>query len=163
MIIAAEIIILFGGIFLYQYFLIKNNQSAVSVVSQNTYVNKEYRFSIVLTDSWQGYSVVEKGWQGRVVDTGEQKYSGPLIIIKNPQTTAKQDYQDIPIMVFTHDVWKLVNGPNATVAVSAAPIGPAKIGENAKYVFATPPRWYGFTDAVGFDEAVNIVKTFKAF
>jgi hypothetical protein len=66
-------------------------------------------------------------------------------------------------MVFTHDQWNMVSGPNPTVAVSAAPIGPEKIGENAKYVFATPPRWYGFTDAIGFQEAVNIVKTFKAY
>ena len=66
-------------------------------------------------------------------------------------------------MVFTPDVWQMVSGNNPTVAISAAPIGPEEVGQNSKYVFATPPRWYGFTGAVGFQEAVNIVKTFKAF
>ena len=37
------------------------------------------------------------------------------------------------------------------------------IGQNTTSVFATPPRWYGFTDAVGFQEAVDAVKTLKAF
>ncbi|MCX6722630.1 MAG: hypothetical protein NT094_01005 [Candidatus Staskawiczbacteria bacterium] len=63
-------------------------------------------------------------------------------------------------MIFTPDVWQLVQ--EEKIGVSAAPIPPAKIGENEKYIFATPPRWYGFTDDVGFQEAVDIVKTFSA-
>ena len=67
-------------------------------------------------------------------------------------------------MVVTPDIWKLMAGDKMPqIAVSAAPIGPGKIGQNQKYIFATPPRWYGFTDALGGSEAANIVKTFKAF
>jgi hypothetical protein len=64
-------------------------------------------------------------------------------------------------MVFTPSQWSLITSEK--LAVSAAPIGPSQIGQNAKYIFATPPRWYGFTDAVGWQEAVDIVKTFKTF
>jgi len=131
------------------------------------YKNTEFGFELAFPLTWKGYSVEIQTWQGWKIDgSGTGKvgdYSGPLVFIKNPQTTASQRWQDIPIMVFTPEVWAMVSGNNPTVAVSAAPIGPAKIGENAKYIFATPPRWYGFTDAIGFEEAVNIVKTFKTF
>ena len=125
------------------------------------YKNDEYGFSITLTDSWKSYTVEKQDWQGWVIDSGEQKYSGVKLVIKNPNTTLQQAWQDIPIMIFTHDIWELVS--EEKVSVSAAPIGPAKIGENSKYVFATPPRWYGFTDAIGWEDAVEIVKTFKTF
>lgn len=128
-----------------------------------TYINDEYGFELILPESWKGYTTEKQIWEGRIVDTGEQKYSGPIVLIKNPKTTLEQMWQDIPIMVFTPDVWNMVSGPQATVAVSAAPIGPEKIGENKKYIFATPPRWYGFTDAIGWEEAVEIVKTFKPY
>ena len=135
--------------------------TAETKVIQETYRNNELGFEIVLPGSWKDYSIVKKSWDGTVIDSGERKYSGLEIVIKNPKTTSQQLWQDIPIMVFTHDVWNLVS--EEKVAVSAAPIGPAKIGDNAKYVFATPPRWYGFTDAIGYEEAVEIVKTFKTF
>jgi hypothetical protein len=167
--ISIEIIILFGGVFTYQYFAIQKYQKInyIEAINQTTigenYVNNEYGFRMIFPDSWKGYSVVVQNWDGHAIDNYQQTYSGPLLIIKNPKTTSQQVWQDIPIMVFTPDVWNMVDGENPTVAVSAAPIGPAKIGENSKYVFATPPRWYGFTDAVGWQEAVDIAKTFKAF
>jgi hypothetical protein len=131
--------------------------------SWKTYKNNEYGFEVNFPDSWKGYTVENGVWQGQKVDgSGEVGvYKGTLIIIKNPQSTQEQKWQNIPIMVFTKDVWQLVQSEK--VAVSAAPIPPEKIGENAKYIFATPPRWYGFTDDVGYQEAVEIVKTFKAF
>lgn len=126
--------------------------------------NKTYGFSMKFPNSWKGFYVEKSTWQGQKIDGGKVgEYKGVQLIFKNPQTTAEQLWQDIPIMIFTPEVWALVSGENPTVAVSAAPIGPEKIGENAKYVFATPPRWYGFTDAQGWQEAVDIVKTFKAF
>jgi len=127
------------------------------------YKNNEYGFTMVFPDSWKGYTIEKSTWQGwRNDGLGEiRNYSDIKLIFKNPQTTVKEQWQDIPIMVFTSDVWQLVS--EGKISVSAAPIGPAKIGENSKYIFATPPRWYGFTDAIGFREAVDIVKTFKAF
>jgi len=130
-------------------------------ITENIYQNDEYGFRLTFPETWQGYTVQNQTWEGRLVDTGEIKYSGPEILFKNPQTTAQQNYQDIPIMIFTKEQWQLVL--EETLAVSAAPIGPAKVGENAKYVFATPPRWYGFTDAIGWQEAIDIVRTFQTF
>ena len=128
------------------------------------YENKTYGFSMKFPNSWKGFYVEKSTWQGQKID-GEKvgDYKGVELIFKNPQTTEKQQYQDIPIMVFIPDVWQLVSGSNPTITISATPIGPEKIGENEKYIFATPPRWYGFTDAVGYKEALEILKTFKAF
>ena len=64
-------------------------------------------------------------------------------------------------MVFTHDEWPLVN--RQKIGVSAAPISPSKLGENAKFVFALPPRWIGFVDTLGQDEAAKVPETFRAF
>ena len=135
----------------------------ISVNDWKNYINNEYGFSINFPDSWKGYSVVKSTWTGHLINNYATTYTGVEIIIKNPQTTASQTWQDIPIMVFTPDVWVMVSGNNPTVAVSAAPIGPGEIGENKNFVFATPPRWYGFTDNQGWQEAVDIVKTFKGF
>ena len=136
--------------------------ACVSTIWKN-YRNSEFGFQITFPDSWKGYTALKQQWQGYATGDSKKKYSGVLILIKNPQTTSSQKWQDIPIMVFTPELWGMVSGPNAVIAVSAAPIGPEKIGENAKYIFATPPRWYGFTDDMGWQEAVNIVKTFRAF
>lgn len=176
LILIFAIIILFGGAFTFQYLALQrlqvlmaqaqqvsNIQKANQTAGWQIYTNNEYGFEIKFPNSWKGYSVVVQNWEGHLINNYQQTYSGPQIIFKNPQTTPTQPWQDIPVMVFTPDVWKMVNGPDATVAVSAAPIGPEKIGENSKYIFATPPRWYGFTDAIGYQEAVQIVKTFKAF
>ena len=166
-IITISAIVFLGGAFTYQYFVLQeirkmNNAESINLASNfETYTNSEYGFKIDLPASWQGYSIMEGNWEGRALDTGDQKYSGVEILIKNLKTTPQQAWQDIPIMVFTHDIWNLV--AEEKIAVSAAPIGPAKIGENIKYVFATPPRWYGFTDAIGWQDAVEAVKTFKAF
>ncbi len=53
-------------------------------------------------------------------------------------------------MIFTPVQWKQVE--DVDMAVSAAPIGPSKLGQNSKYFFALPPRWIGFTDTLGQDE-----------
>jgi hypothetical protein len=58
-------------------------------------------------------------------------------------------------MIFTPSQWKLVDAEQ--MAVSAAPIGPAELGRNKSYVFALPPRWIGFTDAEGIDEAQTLI------
>lgn len=125
------------------------------------YKNDEYGFEITLPQTWKEYSIEHQTWEGQAISGNKKIYSGVKIIVKNPQTTVEQKWQDIPIMVFTPDVWKLI--AEEKVSVSAAPTPPEKIGENLKYIFATPPRWYGFTDEQGWPEALDIVKTFKAF
>jgi hypothetical protein len=64
-------------------------------------------------------------------------------------------------MVFTRDEWPLVD--QQKIGVSAAPISPSKLGENAKFVFALPPRWIGFVGTLGQDEAGKMPETFSAF
>jgi len=41
-------------------------------------------------------------------------------------------------------------------SVSAAPIGPSKLGSNFKYVFALPAR-YNFAFPIGFEEVEEIL------
>ena len=142
-------------------FVCPTTTEATDTNNWKTYTNDEYGFGVKLPDSWNGYSVEKQQWTGWAISGNDIKYFGVKIIIKNPNTTQEQVWQDIPILLFSKDQWKLVT--DEELAVSAAPIGPEKIGENSKYIFATPPRWYGFTDAKGWQEAVDIVKTFKAF
>jgi len=162
-IIIVAVVIIYAGYLTYRDVQNSPNTGASStLIDWKNYTNNEYGFKLIFPDSWKEFVVVKQTWQGWAIDGSGKTYSGSEIVIKNPQTTAKQQYQDIPIMVFTTDMWKLVGDERtATVAISAAPIGPAEIGENAKYVFATPPRWYGFTDAIGWQEAIDILKTFK--
>jgi hypothetical protein len=168
-IIIVAALVFFGGVFIFQHILLQRNQqvSATKVTNINdawkNYINKEYGFGITFPDSWKGYAVATGSWSGwKNAENGTVgDYTGIELIFKNPQTTSHQSWQDIPIMVFTPEVWQLIQ--QEKVGVSAAPIPPEEVGENSKYIFATPPRWYGFTDAIGFQEAVEIVKTFKAF
>lgn len=128
-----------------------------------TYTNKNYGFSITFTDSWKNYSVVIGSWDGWLIDT-KKHYKGETLIFKNEKLATENNFQGIPMMIITPDVWQLIS--EEKVAVSAAPIGPAKLGENAKYVFATPPRYIGFADTLTQEQAneiLDIVKTFKAF
>jgi hypothetical protein len=113
------------------------------------YRNNVYGFCFRLPADWKGYTIVTETWSGTVFDTG-QKESGPQLLIRNPKWTKEKPFQDIPIMVFTPAEWQLVKA--VTMSVSAAPIGPSELGHNSRYVFALPPRWTGFYDALGQDE-----------
>ena len=120
-------------------------------------------FSITFSGLWADYLVVQSSWDGLVLDTTKH-YKGETLIFKNQKLSDEKQFQGIPIMIITPDVWKLII--EEKVAVSPAPIGPEKVGENSKYVFATPPRWYGFADSLDqtqINEILDIVKTFKAF
>jgi len=113
------------------------------------YSNAQYGFCFVLPEDWKGYTVVTEKWSGENFSSG-QTVHGPQLLLRNPKWTAQQPYQDIPIMVFTPAEWQQVVA--VTMSVSAAPIGPEELGQNTKYVFALPPRWIGFDDALGQDE-----------
>ena len=113
------------------------------------YHNTQYGFCFALPASWKGYKIVAGQWNGTVLSSSQQ-ISGPQLLIRNPQWTAENPYQDIPIMVFTLSQWKSAESDD--LAVSAAPIGPAELGRNSNYVFALPPRWIGFVENAGMDE-----------
>jgi hypothetical protein len=120
------------------------------------YRNTEYGFTFNLPQSWKGYTIVNEQWTGTPVDSSgtQQNVTGPQIIIRNPNWTSADPYQDIPIMIFTPDQWDLVQQGN--LAVSAAPFPPTEIGSNAKYVFAIPPR-YNYAFPTGWQEVEQII------
>ena len=118
------------------------------------YRNTQYGFCFVLPASWKGYTVQTDQWNGWDTSTNEKRH-GPIITIRNPKWTEQSPYQDIPIMIFTPAVWKLVD--DGEIGVSAAPIGPSELGGNNRNVFALPPRWIGFTDAAGQDEVLALL------
>lgn len=126
-----------------------------STIGSITYTNREYGFRFALPSTWKGYSVVAGSWTGRAIDEpAAPAEHGPEISIRNPRWTQTTPYQDIPILVFTHEQWTLVS--QEKIAVSAAPFGPTELGRNARYVFALPPR-YNYAFPQGYEEVEKII------
>jgi hypothetical protein len=122
------------------------------------YHNTQYGFCFLLPADWKGYTIVTETWSGTVLNTQkttQKTESGPQLLIRNPKWTKDDPWQDIPIMIFTPSQWKLVAAEN--MAVSAAPIGPAELGQDKSHVFALPPRWIGFYDVKGIDEVQTLM------
>jgi len=143
---------------------ITNNQNSTSTSSTSSspvnpnlveYKNSQYGFSFSLPASWKGYSIVTDKWEGTSITSGKVTETGPLYSIRNPQWTSGKPRQDIPIMVFTIEQWKLIL--QETLAVSAAPIGPSELGRNSNYVFALPAR-YNFAYPLGYEEVEQILQ-----
>lgn len=123
-----------------------------------TYTNRQYGFTFTLPASWQGYSIATTTWTGWVsCPSGDcTAATGTEVLIRNPQWTAQNPWQDIPIMVFTTNEWSAVTSEALTV--SAAPFNPAKLGQNARYVFALPAR-YNFALREGWQEVDMIMQS----
>ena len=117
------------------------------------YRNVEYGFSLTLPESWKGYRVSWSEWEGSILrDDGSvaREFRGPKLRIRHPEWTEEHPREDLPIMIFTIGHW------SEDPVVSAAPIGPAELGRNQKYVLALPPRWdYDFAE--GWEEAQQIL------
>ncbi len=122
------------------------------------YRNDEYGFIFTLPSDWQGFTIATSTWHG----TGDEAcpangcppVTGPTILIRNPQWTRANSWQDIPIEIFTHSEWSAVT--SGTLITSAAPIPPSELGSNAGYVFALPPRYdYAFPN--GWQEVEAII------
>jgi hypothetical protein len=120
------------------------------------YNNTQYGFTFSLPADWKGYSVYTKQWTGNPLPGSSyaQNISGPEIYIRNPNWTAQNAYEDIPVMVFTPAEWAEIQ--KQTLAVSAAPIGPTELGSNQNYVFALPPR-YDYDYKTGWQEVEKIM------
>ena len=136
----------------------QSNPAAGQASSSLEYVNKTCGFRFVLPKSWNGYSIVSDKWKGRILDgpNANKEETGPLLSFRHPLWTEKNPRQDIPIMIFTLDQWKLIEREN--LSVSAAPIGPSELGRNAKYVFALPAR-YNFAYLPGYEEVDKIIQS----
>jgi hypothetical protein len=123
------------------------------------YRNDQYKFTFKLPETWQGYSIIANEWQGYANDgfpTDVNTEKGPQIIIRNPQWTSENNWQPIPIMVFTLSQWNALQ--QLKFLVSAAPVLPTELGRNARYVFALPARYnYAFT--TGWEEVEKILES----
>jgi hypothetical protein len=122
------------------------------------YNNTQYGFIFSLPADWQAYSVYTKQWTGNPLAGSDyaKAINGPEIYIRNPNWTAQNPYEDIPIMVFTPAEWNEVQ--KETLAVSAAPIGPTELGSNQNYVFALPPR-FDYDYRTGYQEVEKIMQS----
>ena len=119
--------------------------------SQITYTNAQYGFRFFLPKSWNGYTILTWEWDGEL---DSKSVMGQIIIIRHPDWTKDVPREDIPIMVFTREQWALIK--KESLIVSAAPFPPSELGENAKYVFALPPR-YNYDFLAGWEEVQKII------
>jgi beta-lactamase regulating signal transducer with metallopeptidase domain len=135
-----------------------NNTGSSEEENDIIYTNTKYGFQFTLPESWKDYTLQTEEWQGTAL-TGENISEvvevGPKISIRHPKWTTDNPHQDIPIMIFTVEQWDIVL--KEEIAVSAAPIGPSKIGSNSKYVFAIPAR-YNFAYPTGYEEVEKILE-----
>lgn len=132
--------------------------TGASAKSTLTYSNKDYGFNFTLPSDWKGYTIIKDTWEGKPLSgkqSGKVTQKGAVLLLRNPKWTKKNPYQDIPIMIFTKKQWKLIE--KEELAVSAAPVGPSKLGSNSKYVFALPAR-YNFAFPAGYEEVEKIIK-----
>lgn len=125
-----------------------------------SYTNDAYGFTFSLPADWQGYTIVTSTWNGTGDEacpaSGCAPVTGPEILIRNPQWTKANPWQDIPILIFTHSEWDAIATTSPTLIVSAAPFPPSELGENANYVFALPPR-YDYAYPNGWQEVESII------
>jgi len=128
------------------------------LIKSIVYINRDYGFRFYLPPSWKGFSVLVEPRSGELYVKGQEE-SKPeyyeFIAIEHPRSTEANPRQGIPIMVFTHEQWKLVE--EGTLVVSAAPIGPGELGRNREYVFALPPR-YNYAFETGYEEVEKILE-----
>jgi hypothetical protein len=122
------------------------------------YNNTQYGFIFSLPADWQNFSTFSSTWTGTPLQGSQYKsaITGPEIFIRNPNWTEANQYEDIPVMVFTPAEWGEIQ--KETLAVSAAPIPPSELGQNPKYVFALPPR-YDFDYKTGYQEVETIIQS----
>lgn len=122
------------------------------------YENNQYGFNFALPESWNGYKIVDSYWEGMSIggQNGETIVQrGPIVLIRHPKWTEQSPRLDIPIMIFTQDQWSSLQ--KEEFHIGAAPIGPSKLDENSKYVFALPAR-YNFSFLPGYKDVENILK-----
>ena len=134
---------------------VSNNYAPAPTVGV-VYKNETYGFSLNLPDSWKGYTVTT------VPFTSFDKTItyGQTVTLRSPDWTAQNPTMDIPIEVFTVAQWNIWQVSNFDGYPTAAPIGPTERAQNAKYVFATAPR-YNFSFLPGFEEVETIIQNIK--
>ncbi|MDO8495885.1 MAG: hypothetical protein Q7S43_00320 [bacterium] len=162
-IILISILVLAGaGIWYWQY-VIQQTPNPLFIPSDivgTNYKNSQYGFSIVLPDSWKGYTVLNSQWEGRNVMTDYIVDQGAIITLRHPRWTTTNPREDMPIMIFTLTQWDDVK--SGKMSLGAAPIPPSVLGQNSKYVLALPAR-YNYDFKTGWEEVDQLVHTLKAY
>ncbi|MFA6365366.1 MAG: hypothetical protein WCW78_03120 [Candidatus Paceibacterota bacterium] len=145
-----------GFYFLRPTYKREQEQTGKTTPQNLVYTNTEYNFTFPVPESWKDYSIITSTWEGYTINAEGQVPAehGPLISIRHPLYTTEKPRQDIPIMVFTLAQWDLVS--KEKIVLGAAPIGPSKLGENVRYVFALPAR-YNYAFPEGFEEVQTIL------
>lgn len=120
------------------------------------YKNTSYGFEFSLPQSWKNYTIITDQWEGFPPGRQEPEAAatGPMISIRHPRWTERNQRQDIPILVFTLDQWNSLQ--QEKFHIGAAPMGPSELSRNNKYVFALPAR-YNYAFQTGFEEVENIL------
>lgn len=119
------------------------------VATSSMYNNQEYRFTLDLPESWNGFSATTT-----IISDGVQ------VTLRHPMWTKESARADIPILIYPLVTWTKWEESNFEGYKTAAPIPPTERGRNAKYVFATAPR-YNFSFLPGFEEVEVIIETLK--
>lgn len=97
----------------------------------------DYRFSLMLPESWRGFSILHQTWEVR--DSGEMHLNakGPTILVRHPQWTDARTLPDIPVWVFTPKQWQ-DDVQNHMIAGGFV----LEVGRTDKYVFGVSSRLY---------------------
>lgn len=133
-----------------------SSSQPASIPTPIVYRNTQYGFCFRLPADWKGYRIVAEKWPGDVPDAQEE------LLIRNPKWTEDDQYQDIPIVIFTRAQWRI--GEGSDMNWNVAGLEPTEIGRSRSYVFAQPPGWIGSEDAKGMDEvqALMLQNPFQA-
>ena len=118
---------------------------------ETLYHNAQYGLSFFLPASWRGYSAIIQKWEGYPSKTER----GPIIVLRHPQWTTNNLYQDIPIMVFTRKEW------DEEEQGGFFPYAGGVIFEmwhNQNYVFGLYSRYNAYDELSGWKEAADIVE-----
>lgn len=133
------------------------NSSERSCDQPLCYHNAQYRFSFCLPASWRGYAVLVQQWEGQTyfaaLDRTVVTERGPILVLRHPQWTASDPYQDIPILVFTRRQWETHHA--GTVGAGGVD---EEISHNSKYVFAISSRYNADDSVKGWRETTYMVE-----
>jgi len=115
-----------------------------------TYTNQTYGFSLILPKDWKNFTIVP----------GTVQF-GETVTLRHPNWSKENPYMDVPILVYPIEQWKKWEATNFEGYPTAAPMGPTERGRNAKYVFATAPR-YNYSFAIGWEAVETAIESLKA-
>lgn len=133
--------------------------------AKTVYPNNLFGFSIILSESWKGYTVNQikddiYDVSGKTTDNNGVVDSFQIIELHHPLETAENPREVMPIMIFTPVQWMHIQ--NGEWSVGAAPIPPSLLGQNSRWIMALPAR-YNFDYKTGWEEVDQLVHTLKAF